>query len=132
MSHFAHVLSGRVVDVIVAEQDFINILPDPENWIQTSLNTYGGVHYAPNVRPLSADGGVALHYNYARIGDCWDSVGFYTDVSPYPSWIFSKNNYLWEAPVPYPTDKGRYRWDESTTNWLPITAIYVPPLSTTP
>ena len=35
MSHFAQVIDGIVVNVISAEQDFIDTLPNKEQWIQT-------------------------------------------------------------------------------------------------
>ena len=52
MSHFAKVLGGKVIQVIVAEQDFFNTFVDtsPGEWIQTSYNTHGGQH--PEGRPL--------------------------------------------------------------------------------
>ena len=48
MSHFAEVIDGKVVRVIVAEQDFIDsgAVGDASRWIQTSYNTRQGVHYA--------------------------------------------------------------------------------------
>ena len=71
MSHFAEVVNGKVVRVIVAEQDFINssAVGDASNWIQTSYNTRQGVHYgvAANNEYLP-DGGTALRGNYAGIG----------------------------------------------------------------
>ena len=42
MAHFAKVVDGLVTEVIVAEQDFINALPDSSSWIQTSYNTRRG------------------------------------------------------------------------------------------
>jgi len=50
MAHFAKVENGLVVQVIVAEQDFISTgaLGDPASWIQTSYNTRGNdVFVAP-------------------------------------------------------------------------------------
>ena len=46
MAHFAKVNNGIVEKVIVAEQDYIDNLVDdsPGEWIQTSYNTFGGVH----------------------------------------------------------------------------------------
>ena len=44
MSHFAKVVDGVVEIVIVAEQDFIDT--QEGTWVQTSYNTYGGVHSA--------------------------------------------------------------------------------------
>ena len=57
MSHFAKVVNGIVTEVIVAEQDFINSLPESSSWVQTSYNTYGGVH---------ALGGTPLRIVYLR------------------------------------------------------------------
>lgn len=71
MSHFAQVIDGVVVQVIVAQQDDIAALPDPQNWIQTSYNTRGGVHYGKDGAP---DGGVALRGDYAGIGYTYDPV----------------------------------------------------------
>ena len=52
MSHFAEIsVSNNIVTrVIVAEQDFINsgAVGTGSNWVQTSYNTHGGVHYEPN------------------------------------------------------------------------------------
>lgn len=73
MSHFAQVKDGIVVNVIVAEQDFIDtgLVGDPAEWIQTSYNTRDGVHYGPDGLP---DGGIALRQNYAGIGYTYDPV----------------------------------------------------------
>lgn len=116
MSHFAKVKDGIVEQVICAEKEVINNFPDKESWIQTSYNTHGGVHYAPNVYPLSADGGEAINYNYAGIGYNWDGFGFYAP-QPFPSWTLNKNTYLWEAPVPYPDDGSSYIWNEEAQVW---------------
>jgi hypothetical protein len=48
MSHFAKIDNDIVVQVIVAEQDFIDSLEG--EWIQTSYNTFEGKH--PENRPL--------------------------------------------------------------------------------
>ena len=118
MSHFAKVLDGNVVNVITAEADFFNTFIDtsPGTWIQTSYNTRGNVHYAPNSN--TPDGGVALRGNYAGIGHVYDSVNdkFYTS-NPYPSWTLSHTTWTWEAPTPYPTDGKAYKWNEETTSW---------------
>jgi hypothetical protein len=74
MSHFAQVDENDVVvQVIVAEQDFIDsgLVGDPASWIQTSYNTRNGIHYGPDGEP---DGGIALRGNYASIGYKYDRV----------------------------------------------------------
>ena len=61
MGHFAKVIDGIVQEVIVAEQDFIDsgAVGNSENWIQTSYNTYGGVHKL---------GGTPLRKNFPSAG----------------------------------------------------------------
>ena len=122
MSHFAKVVDGLVTEVIVADQDFINSLPDTNSWVQTSYNTRGGKHYAPNSH--TEDDGVALRKNYAGIGDTYDSVrDAFISPRPFASWSLVESTCLWEPPVPYPSDPGDkgYYWDEPTESWKEIT-----------
>lgn len=117
MAHYAHVTNGIVDQVIVAEQDFIDsgVVGFASEWVQTSYNTRGNVHYGQDGQP---DGGVALRGNYAGVGYHYDAQAdiFYAP-QPYPSWVLSPLTILWEAPVPYPTDGKTYEWDEATTSW---------------
>lgn len=67
MAHYAKVLEGKVIDVIVAEEDYIRDLVDttPGKWIKTSYNTIGGVHQL---------GGTPLRKNFAGIGYTHDPI----------------------------------------------------------
>lgn len=122
MSHFAKVENGTVTQVIVAEQDFIDggYVGDPAQWVQTSYNTRGGLHYSAETN--EPDGGLALRGNYAGIGYIYDSTNdvFYPP-SPFPSWTISAPTWTWTAPTPMPTDGNIYSWDEDTQSWLVIT-----------
>jgi hypothetical protein len=99
MSHFAKVLDGKVIQVIVAEPEFFETFVDssPGQWIQTSYNTYGNVHYGQDGKP---DGGVALRGNYAGIGFTYDSKNdvFYAP-QPDSLWTLNRTTWLWEPPV---------------------------------
>ena len=121
MSHFAKVTDGKVTRVIVAEQDFIDSYIDdtPGQWVQTSYNTRGGVHYGQDGKP---DGGVALRGNYAGIGYTYDQTNdvFYAP-KPFASWVLNNTTWTWEAPTPQPNDGKFYMWDEPTTSWVEIT-----------
>ena len=111
MAHFAKVNNGIVEQVIVAEPEFFDTFVDssPGQWIQTSYNTHGGVH---------ANGGTPLRKNYAGIGYLYDSTrDAFIPPKPYASWLLDDQTCLWNAPVPYPTDGGRYTWNESTQAW---------------
>lgn len=121
MAHYARVNARGVVEqVIVAEQDFIDSLPDASSWIQTSYNTYGGQHKL---------GGTPLRKNFAGVGFLYDAkMDAFIPPPPYLSWILDLETCLWNPPKPYPADgnlvakdsKKHYKWDESTTNWVEV------------
>ena len=113
MAHFAKVNQGLVVEVIVAEQDYINNMVDtsPGTWIQTSYNTHGGVH---------SDGGTPLRKNYAGVGNIYDADrdAFY-EPKTYPSWTLNETTCIWECPVATPEDYNpeNYEWNETDQSW---------------
>ena len=112
MAHFAKVVNGIVTQVIVAEPEFFETFVDssPGEWIQTSYNTYGGVH--------SLDG-TPLRKNYAGIGFTYDRTkDAFIPPKPYASWILNEETCLWNAPIQYPEDGKMYEWNEETTKWV--------------
>lgn len=116
MAHFAEIdpNTNIVLRVIVAEQDFINsgAVGDSFRWIQTSYNTFGGVH---------KNGGYPLRKNYAGVGFTYDKTkDAFIAPQPFPSWTLNETTCLWEAPVAYPDDGKTYRWNEEITNWEEI------------
>lgn len=117
MTHFAKVLDGIVVNVIVADLDFFETFVDssPGEWIQTSYNTHSNVHYDQNGKP---DDGVALRGNYAGVGFIYDKINdvFYPP-QPYKSWTLNNLTWEWEAPIAYPNDGYKYVWNEEIGNW---------------
>jgi hypothetical protein len=113
MSHFAKVIDGIVTEVLVIEQDVIDtgLFGDPALWVQTSYNTYGGVH--PEGRPLRK--------NFAGIGYTYDvDRDAFIEPSPFPSWLLDEDACLWGAPVAQPDDGKTYIWDEATLSWVEI------------
>ena len=123
MAHFAKVNNGIVEQVIVAEPEFFDTFVDssPGQWIQTSYNTRGGVHYNPETGEPSADQSKALRKNYAGLGYSYDAAkDAFIPPKPYASWVLNETSCLWEAPVAYPTDGERYSWDEATTAWVVV------------
>lgn len=120
MSYFAKVFDGKVISVVSAEPDFFNTFVDssPGQWLQTSYNTRGNVHYGQDGKP---DGGVALRGNYAGVGYTYDAENdvFYPPA-PFPSWILNTTTWLWEPPVPHPQDDKSYLWDETIKNWVTV------------
>lgn len=117
--HFAKVLDGIVIQTIVAEDDFFDTFVDdtPGQWIQTSYNTKGGVHYGQDGQP---DGGIALRKNFAGTGFTYDEArDAFIPPKKYSSWVLNEDSCLWEAPVAYPEADSdeQYRWNEETTSW---------------
>ena len=107
MSHFAKVEDGVVTQVVVAH----DIEWCQENlggtFIQTSYNTYGGVHRL---------GGTPLRYNYAGIGFTYDETrDAFIPPKPFPSWSLNEDTCLWEAPTPCPGPE--WEWDEDMKGW---------------
>jgi len=117
MAHFAEINDNNIVTrVIVIHNneitvdgqelefkgiDFCEGLFGHRNWVQTSYNG--------NIR-----------YNFAGVGYTWDpdNNAFYAP-QPYASWSLN-DDFIWEAPVPYPEDASEdkiYEWDEENLTW---------------
>jgi len=125
MAHFAKVNNGIVEQVIVAEPEFFDTFVDssPGQWIQTSYNTRGGVHYNPENGEPSADQTKALRKNYAGIGYTYDHTrNAFIPPQPYSSWTLNEETCNWNPPVPYPNDGNMYTWNEATTSWIETNA----------
>jgi len=123
MAHFAQIINGVVEQVIVAEQDFIDSLPDtmPGNWKQCSYNTHGGIHYEPNTTNPSEDQSKALRYNYPGKGFKYDYAGdAFHAPKPFTSWVMNTDTYIYEPPVAYPEDYSPFThyWDESVVAFV--------------
>lgn len=123
MAHFAKVQDGIVTQVIVAEPEFFDTFVDssPGEWIQTSYNTRGGVHYQPDSNTPSADQSKALRKNYAGIGYTYDRErDAFIPPKPYSRWVLDEQTCLWVAPTQYPEDGKVYRWDDTAGNWVEV------------
>ena len=123
MSHFAEISGSNniVTRVIVAEQDFIDsgAVGTGSNWVQTSYNTHGGVHYGDVSGSYVPDGGVALRKNYAGVGYTYDEErDAFIPPKPFDSWTLNEDTCQYDPPVEYPDDENRYIWNEDTTSWV--------------
>lgn len=122
MSHYAKVENGVVTKVIVAEADFFDTFVDtvPGEWIQTSYNTRGGIHYKPNTDEPSEDQSKALRKNYAGIGFVYNPVrDAFMIEQPYPSWTLNESTCWYEPPVAHP-ESGPCEWDEENQQWVEV------------
>lgn len=99
MAHFAEVdQDNKVVRVVVVpnEQEhrgheyLANDLRLGGTWLQTSINTNGGIH---------ATGGTPFRKNYAGVDYIYDAVrNAFVPPQPDPLWILNEETCLWENP----------------------------------
>lgn len=139
MSHFAKVLDGVVVQVIKAEPEFFDTFVDstPGEWIQTSYNTVGGVHYLRNddgsLAEPSNDQTKALRKNFAGVGFSYrKDLDAFISPKPFESWVLNEESCLWEAPTEQPNDGRLYAWDENTKSWVDQTPESATPVEVLP
>ena len=90
MSYFAEVDENNIVTRVIAiSQENVNTgkWGNPETWVQTSYNTKGGKHYAPNSH--EEDSGVALRYNCQ-----WNAPVAHPDDDKMYSWDEDAGNWV--------------------------------------
>lgn len=116
MSHFAKLdRNNTVIQVLVIDQESINtgLFGDPSSFVQTSYNTYGGVHTL---------GGTPFRKNFAGIGYTYDPVrDAFIPPKPFNSWVLNENTCQYESPVPMLDDGKNYVWNEELINWVETT-----------
>lgn len=110
MAHYAKVLDDEVVQVIIAEEDFMNNFVDttPGTWIETFQ-----------------DG--SKRKRFAGIGMKYDSVkDIFIFPQPYPSWVLDEDTCEWKSPIAHPSDAeysldgknpNNYNWNETDKSW---------------
>ena len=134
MAHYAYIDETNTVTQVIVGPDEGTEPEGIESWeahfsakgkgqaLQTSYNTYGGVHYTDGVP--SEDQTKALRFNYAGIGFTFDpdkgTDGAFIPPKPFESWVLNEDTCLWEAPVAYPEDGEDYTWDEELQEWTAV------------
>ena len=116
MAHFAQMNGNTVAQVIVVNNETIEHLPFPESepvGIEFCRSLFG-----PDTEWKQTSYNASFRKNYAGIGFTYMAdIDAFVAPQPYPSWVLNIHA-QWEAPVPYPTDGGMYRWDEATLSWV--------------
>lgn len=115
MSHFAEIDENNIViRVLVIEQDVLDagVVGDPKNWVQTSYNTYAGVHLL---------GGTPLRKNYAGVGYTYDiQRDAFIPPKPFDNYVLNEETCQWEPPIDMPNDGNLYIWDDINIGWIAI------------
>ena len=121
MASFAKIGIGNKVEKVLVVHNNIatseqagveflqNLYGSRDTWIQTSYNTYGGVHRL---------GGTPFRKNFAGVDYTYDQTrDAFIPPKPYSSWILNETTCLWEAPVSKPDDGNKYTWNETNQTW---------------
>ena len=118
MAHFARLENNVVTQVIVvSNQDILNEQgqESEELGIAFCSNLLGGTW-----KQTSYNGNIRK--NYAGVGYTYDEGrDAFIAPKPYASWTLDETKAQWKAPVDYPTDEGRFTWNEATTSWDAVT-----------
>jgi len=118
MAHFAQLENNIVTKVIVvANQDILdeNGQESEQKGIDFCSNLLGGTW-----KQTSYNG--RIRKNYAGVGYTYDEGrDAFIAPKPYASWVLDQDKAQWKAPVDYPTDEGRFTWNEATTSWDEVT-----------
>lgn len=127
MAHYAFLDENNIVTQVIVGKDEGQ---DGVDWeqeykaLRTSYNTREGVHYNLETGQPSEDQSKAFRYNFAGIGFTYDpnfgADGAFIPPKPeeFPSWILNPDKAIWEAPVPRPTEPGRWIWNEESLSWI--------------
>jgi hypothetical protein len=118
MAHFAKLENNIVTQVIVvANQDILdeNGQESEQKGIDFCSNLLGGTWIQTSYNGR-------IRKNYAGIGYKYDAtLDAFIPPQPFASWTLDETTCQWKAPVDYPTDGGRYTWNEATTSWDAVT-----------
>ncbi len=88
-------------------------------WVRCSFNTSGNIWY-PSKDGESINSKAPFRLNYPKDEWYYDATldGFIQPAIPnLPTWVLNETTGLREAPVPYPTDGERYKWNNDTLQW---------------
>jgi hypothetical protein len=115
MAHFAQLNEENLVTqvIVVANQDTADQDGVENEAIGAAFcnNLLGGLW-----KQTSYNG--KIRKNYAGIGYKYDAtLDAFIPPQPYASWVLDQDKAQWKAPVDYPTDEGRYTWNEETLTW---------------
>ena len=114
MAHFAKLENNIVTQVIVvSNQDILdeNGQENEQKGIDFCSNLLGGTW-------IQTSYNAKIRKNYAGIGYTYDeTLDAFIPPKPFASWVLDTDKAQWKAPVDYPTEEGRFVWNEETLTW---------------
>jgi hypothetical protein len=114
LAHFVRLENGVVVQgIVVSNQDTADEhgVEKEEIGIAFCSNLLGGTWKQTSYN-------ARIRKNYAGIGYTYDeTLDAFVPPKPFASWILDTNKAQWKAPVDYPTEEGRFTWNEEKQSW---------------
>ena len=92
MKYQAKIENGIVVDIIVTDNNFINIIEG--DWVDYNEN------------------------NIVGVGHTYTLEESFRSPKPFDSWIWNDTGKYWEAPIPVPDEENIHEWDEENQSWI--------------
>jgi hypothetical protein len=110
MAHYAFLDETNIVTEVISGIDETELIDglDTETWYGNYRNQ--------SCKRTSYNG--KIRFNYAGIGYTYDEMrDAFIAPQLYPSWLLDEATCQWKAPIDYPTDGGRYYWNEDDGLW---------------
>ncbi len=131
MELFIRIVDGQPVDHPILEENFRAAFPEID--INNLPPEFARFIRVPQPRLGPYEKNVTATYEWVDgvVTDVWhveqmtaeerqEKIAQMMNFRPFPSWVFDEVTCRWDAPIPYPTDGNRYRWDEPTTSWVEV------------
>lgn len=117
MAHFAEIVDGTVVRVVVVHNNELldeNGVEQEAKGVAFCKSLWGGdwvqTSYNSNFRA-----------NFACIGATYDANrDAFIFPQPFPSWLLDEQTLSWVPPIAYPQDGEDWAWDEETVSWISL------------
>ena len=114
MAHFAQLINNKVTQVIVVSNQEIldeNGQELEQKGINFCVKLLGGIWKQTSYN-------ARIRKYYAGIGYTYDeTLDAFIPPKPFDSWVLDTDKAQWKAPVDYPTEEGRFNWNEETLTW---------------
>jgi len=118
MAHFVRIENGVVVQgIVVSDKDTADEhgVEKEDIGIAFCSNLLGGTWKQTSYN-------ARIRKNYAGIGYTYDeTLDAFVPPKPFASWLLDTDKAQWKAPVDYPTDEGRFTWNEEKQSWDEVT-----------
>ena len=117
MAHFAKLGEGNIVESVHVVNNEVITDNDGNEQEQLGIDFLNNLYGTNDVWKQTSYNG-NIRKNYAGIGYKYDQTrNAFISPKPFNSWTLNETTCQWEAPVAYPDDGKRYKWNEATTSW---------------